>query len=687
METASLVIKVDSTGAERATRNLDKLDKAAGGTERAAHKLGKAWGAAIGLVSAAAITSATRAFVRQADAMANLNARLGLVVENAQELAKAQKDVFNIAQSTATDLEATADLYTKLAQSSDDLRGNQDRLAGVVRTVSEALVVSGADAAATASVIRQFSQALASGALRGDEFISVMEGAPRLARAIADGLGVPIGKLRELAAEGKLTAQTIIKALEEQGAVVEAEYGRMPLTVGRAVTKVQNSLSQLISETDEASGATESLAGAIDDLANVLSDPETQKAFNDTASAIANIAKNAIVGAREVVGFMGDIRRTFGGGQEDLAGKIAGLRQVIANREKFTGEGSQTALRAELDQLRARYRDEQVTASLREQFAAAVAPLPDKERPTATGNLDPTRERTKATKELSAAQKLQNELEADYAAIVEMTAGYETERAIATGEREVAIREAQKATAALIDEMQFELSLIGKTREEQARLTAERWVSADATDDQRRAVGDLAVAIERASESEAYVDDLKSAVSGLFMAIGEGSEGATAAFERMIDTMKRRAADALADRAIEGLIQGFAGMMGGGGWAGFTSGFTKGFSGGGRAGGGPVMAGGSYLLGEQGPEVVTFGRNGNVTPNHKLGGVGSTTANVKLEVINNGQPMSASTSQQKMPDGTQLIRLVLDAVGESIAAGTGPVYSAQKSRFGLRDAV
>src|SRR5690606_24265214 len=148
----------------------------------------------------------TRAFVRQADAMANLRARLGLVTEGAQAFNKAQEDVFNIAQRTATDLEATADLYVKLAQSSDELRRNQDRLGGIVETVSQALVVSGADAASTTAVIRQFSQALASGSLRGDEFISVMEGAPRLARAIADGLGVPIGQLRALAAQGDLTA-------------------------------------------------------------------------------------------------------------------------------------------------------------------------------------------------------------------------------------------------------------------------------------------------------------------------------------------------------------------------------------------------------------------------------------------------------------------------------------------------
>src|SRR5690606_30740487 len=97
----------------------------------------------------AAVIGATRAFLKQADAMANLNARLGLVTDGAQALAKAQQDVFDIAQRTATDLEATGDLYVKLAQSSDDLRRNQERLGGIVETVSKSLVVSGADAAST----------------------------------------------------------------------------------------------------------------------------------------------------------------------------------------------------------------------------------------------------------------------------------------------------------------------------------------------------------------------------------------------------------------------------------------------------------------------------------------------------------------------------------------------------------
>ena len=325
-ETASLVIKVDSTGARRATDNLDKLDRAAGSSERAANKMGKAWGLALGYISSAVIIGATRALARQVDTMANLNARLGLVTSGTQALAKAQADVFAIAQRTSTDLEATADLYVKLAQGSDTLRGDQERLAGIVQTVSEALVVSGADAASTTAVIRQFAQALASGSLRGDEFVSVMEGAPRLARAIADGLQVPIGSLRQLAAQGDLTAEKVIAALESQRAAVEREFGKMPITIGRAMERVENSLQMLIGGADESSKASASLGAAISSLADALSDPQFQQGFRDTIGYLAEVAAKSIRAATALREYFGlaDKRSTvmLRNQRDDLEGKL-----------------------------------------------------------------------------------------------------------------------------------------------------------------------------------------------------------------------------------------------------------------------------------------------------------------------------------------------------------------------------
>src|SRR5690606_20056147 len=217
--------------------------------------------------------------------------------------AAAQKDLFDLSQKTSADLEATTELYVKLGQSSKELAGNHSLLLGITEKVSKALVISGADAASSAAVIRQFSQAMAAGSLRGDEFISVMEGAPRLARAIADGMGVAVGSLRKMAAEGKLTSEAIIKALEDQGAVLDREFGEMPLTVSRATQQVRNALTQLIGDTDKTSGATKGLAEAIADLARLLESQEVKDGFATMVTGLVNVASFAANAAAEFANF------------------------------------------------------------------------------------------------------------------------------------------------------------------------------------------------------------------------------------------------------------------------------------------------------------------------------------------------------------------------------------------------
>ena len=311
-DTASLVIKVDSSGAAKASANLDKLDRAAGNSERAANKFGKAWGVAIGLISSAVVIGATRAFIKQADAMANMNAKLKLVTGSTIAATAAQKDLFDLSQKTSSDLEATTNLYVKLGQSSKELAGNHALLLGITEKVSKALVISGADAASSTAVIRQFSQAMAAGALRGDEFISVMEGAPRLAQAIAAGMDVSVGSLRKLAAEGKLTSAAIIKALEDQGDVLDQEFGAMPLTVSRATQQVRNALTLMIGDTSEATGASKKLAESIANLARLLESEDTKRAFASVVGGIVSVSSALITATNKTLEAISALREYLG---------------------------------------------------------------------------------------------------------------------------------------------------------------------------------------------------------------------------------------------------------------------------------------------------------------------------------------------------------------------------------------
>ncbi|NZA00871.1 tape measure protein [Ottowia beijingensis] len=106
--------------------------------------------------------------------------------------------------------------------------------------------------------------------LRGDEFNSVMEQAPRLARALADGLKVTTGELRAMSQAGKLSADTVIRALQSQADVLEQEFGTLPQTIGRSMENLATSWSLFVSQADQASGASQKIASAIDLLADNL---------------------------------------------------------------------------------------------------------------------------------------------------------------------------------------------------------------------------------------------------------------------------------------------------------------------------------------------------------------------------------------------------------------------------------
>ena len=142
------------------------------------------------------------------------------------------------------------------------------------------------------------------------------------------------------------------------------------------------------------------------------------------------------------------------------------------------------------------------------------------------------------------------------------------------------------------------------------------------------------------------------------------------------DMIKRMMAELAASKLLDMLAQ--VGANNSGTWWGAMLGGLSGA----RASGGNVASGGTYLVGERGPELLRMGPNsGTIVPNHALGGGG-----VRVQVINNGPPMQAQASSETQPDGTQLVRLVLNEVASDIASG-GVVARAGKSRYGWKEQV
>ncbi|GEM_PF-882999 len=201
--------------------------------------------------------------IQIADAWAMMSARLKLATAGQQEFTTAQRELFAIAQRIGVPIQETATLYGRLQAAVRMLGGEQKDALAITESISQALRLSGASATEAQSALLQFGQALASGVLRGEEFNSVVENSPRLAKALADGLDVPIGRLRKMAEEGRLTADVVVNALMSQKDKLASEYAELPATVSQSFQRLQNAFGQWVSQVDQSTGITKKLAEAL----------------------------------------------------------------------------------------------------------------------------------------------------------------------------------------------------------------------------------------------------------------------------------------------------------------------------------------------------------------------------------------------------------------------------------------
>lgn len=205
-----------------------------------------------------------------ADGYTEIQNKLRLVESASISSAKGLDNVFDIALKTNQSINATSGVYQRFAQNAETLKISQAQIASLTETVSKAVAVSGASAGAADAALTQFGQALGSGILRGDEFNSVMEQTPALAKAIATGLGVTTGELRNMAKEGKLTMDVLVPALERAKESVDDQFNTRILTISAAFENLNTSTIKWIGELDKSTGASEAFAKAINEIANHL---------------------------------------------------------------------------------------------------------------------------------------------------------------------------------------------------------------------------------------------------------------------------------------------------------------------------------------------------------------------------------------------------------------------------------
>lgn len=340
---ARLEIGVDSRDAKRDVDGLDdslgRVEKSGDRADKATRRFGKGARStamelnrlrtvAIGFVGAIGGAAALRSIVRASDTYTNLRSQLRLVTDSQEELNQVYDQTFRLAQDTRQDLEGTVGLYARLARSTDELGLSNSDLLTITRAVNQSFVISGASAEEAAGAVRQLSQGMASGTLRGDELNSVMENSPRLARAIAEQMGVTIGELRKLGADGAITAEAISSALIGAADDIDREFQTMERTVGQAMQQLRNDVLNALGPTETAP-----LVDAVDELRALVADPT----FRENIVSITSAAiKGFGFAAEKISDFSGELQNL---GLIDSSDTQKDLAAINAEIERIESKG------------------------------------------------------------------------------------------------------------------------------------------------------------------------------------------------------------------------------------------------------------------------------------------------------------------------------------------------------------
>lgn len=331
---------------ERTTQYLNNIERAAASINKTAN---------ISLFSSIAnwagnnLVSAASQTLKYADSYTELQNRMRLVTDSQNEMVAATNTVFDISLRTNQAVGATSEVYQRFAKNADTLKISQKQVAELTETVSKAVAMSGASSASAEAALMQFGQAMASGELRGAELNSVMEQTPALAQAIADGLGVSVGALKDMGKNGELQISKVIEALQKAKDTVDTDFEKRVKTLSMSFTNLETSMIQFVGQVDSTYGVTQKLAEGVDFVSENL---ETLiKVAGALIGALAighiskysatllqtgyNSAKNAIAHTREAQAILAKATAMRTAAQVEMASLAAQFQLAQSERTRY----------------------------------------------------------------------------------------------------------------------------------------------------------------------------------------------------------------------------------------------------------------------------------------------------------------------------------------------------------------
>lgn len=508
---------------QKVNQRLDQMDgsfnkssQSAGRFEGALNKVGVAIGAAFTLETA-------KRLIAIGDEMNTLQARVARLSPSIDAARETMKSLSVIASQTGSSLSDTERLWESMTSALKETGATNSQILALTSTLQKIGTIGGSSAEEMSNALRQFGQSIAGGTVRAEEFNSILEQMPELARQIASGLGISIGELRKRMLEGKLSATDALNAIQDRSQAVNEEFDKMPVSIERAKNSLDVAFRNAISDLNQAIGLTSTLAGLMQNVADNLNfynnnagDAarmpkliELQKKYNDelkegrkwydfsekdwairrgqaafelkrVEQEIASIRAKSAQDAKNNSGFK----------SSDTKGDDAATKKLVKNSErrlalsKLEGE-ARARLQAQYDATDAGVTDQKRVKAIEDQYAATY-------RNTEAQKENNREGKTSASQAESIAQKLENLKEQS-----ELAADSTSQLS-----REQAILNAQQSLGKSATQAQVDLA---------GQYAAKKWDTANAIKAQAAAEKLLPEARENASYKQ-DVQDLKTAL-------------------------------------------------------------------------------------------------------------------------------------------------------------------------------
>lgn len=273
-----------NSGLGRLEGSVNRTERSIGNMERTMSSI---TGVAKGLIAALSVQQVAS----YADAWTELNNKVSNSIRIGETQSQVMQRIFDISQATQSSLNGTATLYARLERGTRTYNTSAEDLVRLTTIINQGFAVSGATAQEAENAIIQLSQGIASGVLRGEEFNSVSEQGSRLTVALADSLGVTLGQLRAMAAEGKLTTDVIVNGLLSQGDKIGKEFANTTVTIAKGLQIAGNNVTKFFGE----NATVKSFSAGFRD--SVVSVSENLDSLTSALVVIAGVIGSRYVGA------------------------------------------------------------------------------------------------------------------------------------------------------------------------------------------------------------------------------------------------------------------------------------------------------------------------------------------------------------------------------------------------------